>query len=154
MDSITLFLSAIIAILALVLGLVIFYWLQMSRKIDELLEKGNIKDLKDIFLKQKDVDTALEKRLEQAYLRLEHLEDVSTRTIQKTAVVRFDPFNEMAGKQSFVIAFLDNRNNGFVISSLFVKDGNRVYAKAVKDGKSDILLSKEETHALEKAMKS
>jgi hypothetical protein len=58
----------------------------------------------------------------------------------------------MGGNQSFVIAFLDQKNNGFVISSLFVKDGNRVYTKEVKDGKSDHTLSSEEKEAIEKAI--
>ena len=58
----------------------------------------------------------------------------------------------MGGNQSFVIALLDDKNNGFVISSLFIKEGNRVYAKAVKDGKSDYLLSNEEKEAIAIAM--
>jgi len=58
----------------------------------------------------------------------------------------------MGGNQSFVIALLDDKNNGFVISSLFIKEGNRVYAKAVKDGKSDHLLSDEEKEAINRAM--
>ena len=54
----------------------------------------------------------------------------------------------------FVVAMLDDKNNGFVISSLFGKDGNRVFAKPVKAGKSEYLLSKEELEALEQAMNS
>jgi hypothetical protein len=58
----------------------------------------------------------------------------------------------MGGNQSFVIALLDDKNNGFVISSLFVKEGNRVYAKAIREGKSDYLLSKEEVEAINRAV--
>ena len=49
---------------------------------------------------------------------------------------------------------LDGENNGFVISSLFIKEGNRVYTKEVKDGKSEHKLSKEETEAIKIAIKS
>ena len=49
---------------------------------------------------------------------------------------------------------LDEKNNGFVISSLFVQDGNRVYAKAIKDGNSEHTLSNEEKEAINKAIKS
>ena len=72
----------------------------------------------------------------------------------KIGVVRFNPFNDMGGNQSFIIAMLDNKNNGFVISSLFVKDGNRVYTKTVKQGKSDYVLSKEEIEAINRAINS
>ncbi|MCX6722418.1 MAG: DUF4446 family protein [Candidatus Staskawiczbacteria bacterium] len=74
--------------------------------------------------------------------------------MQKTGIVRFNPFNEMGGNQSFVIALLDDKNNGFVISSLFSKEGNRVYAKTVKAGKSDHMLSSEEVEALNMAINS
>jgi hypothetical protein len=58
----------------------------------------------------------------------------------------------MGGNQSFVIALLDGENNGFVISSFFVKEGNRIYIKTIKDEKSDYPLSNEEKEALKKAM--
>ena len=85
-------------------------------------------------------------------MKIKNLEDVCKITIQKTGVVRFNPFNEMGGNQSFVIALLDNKNNGFLISSLFVKDGSRVYSKTVKQGKSDYLLSNEELEAINRAI--
>ena len=94
----------------------------------------------------------LDKKLEEAFLKIKILENLSRLAIQKTGVVRFNPFNEMGGNQSFVIALLDDRNNGFVISSLFIKEGNRVYAKAIKNGKSTHVLSNEEKEAIQKAI--
>jgi hypothetical protein len=94
----------------------------------------------------------LEDKIKEAFLKIKSLEDICEITIQKTGIIRFNPFNEMGGNQSFVIALLDNKNNGFVISSLFVKEGNRVYAKAIKGGKSDHLLSNEEVEAINKAI--
>ena len=85
-------------------------------------------------------------------MKIKNLEGICEKTIQKTGLVRFNPFNDMGGNQSFVIALLDDKNNGFVISSLFVKEGNRVYAKAIKAGKSDHALSNEEKEAIEKAL--
>ena len=94
----------------------------------------------------------MEEKIEEAFLKIKNLEDICEITIQKIGVVRFNPFNEMGGNQSFIIALLDKKNNGFVISSLFVKDGNRVYAKTVKQGKSDYILSDEEIEAIERAI--
>ncbi len=153
-DPLILALSGVIAVLAIIAIWLVLHSMQMTKKFDDILEKGNIKDFKDIFLKQKDKHAELEKQLKEAFLRVEHLEDVSRKTIQKTGIVKFNPFNETGGNQSFVLALLDNQNNGFVISSLFVKEGNRMYAKPIKDAKSEILLSKEEMSAIEKAIAS
>ena len=130
-----------------------WYSYKAGKKIDILLEKGKIKDFKDIFLFQKKKHEELEEKVKEAFLKISKLEDISKTTIQKTSVVRFNPFNEMGGNQSFVIALLDNKNNGFVISSLFTNEGNRVYTKAIKDGKSNYKLSKEEKEAVDKAIK-
>ncbi len=128
------------------------YSYQIGQKIDKLLEKGKIKDFKDIFLSQKDKINDLEEKIKESFLRIESLEKISEKTIQKIGIVRFDPFNEMGGKQSFAVAALDDKNNGFIISSLFVKEGNRVFAKPIKNGKSEYVLSNEELEAIKKAV--
>ena len=147
-------LSGIVFVLALINAVLVLYFYKVHKKIDNLLENGKIKSFKDIFLRQKDRNSELEGMIKDAFLKIKNLEDISKTTIQKTGVVRFNPFNEMGGNQSFVIALLDGKNNGFVISSLFVKEGNRVYAKSIKQGKSDYLLSEEEKKAIEKAIDS
>ena len=157
MDTIliSLIISAIIIlVLVIVNAFLLWYFYQTNKKIDVLLEKGKIKDFKDIFLSQKERNDDLEKDIKETFLKIQNLEDISRRTIQKTGIVRFNPFNEMGGNQSFIIAMLDDRNNGFVISSLFVKDGNRVYTKEIKGGKSDYMLSDEESRAIQKAINS
>jgi len=127
---------------------------QTNKKIDTLLDKGKIKDFKEIFMAQKERNDGLEEEIKNAFLKIKDLEDISETTIRKVGVVRFNPFSNMGGDQSFIIAILNNKNNGFLISSLFVNDGSRIYAKAVKNGKSDHKLSKEEVEAIDKAIKN
>lgn len=152
-ENVFLLLSGIIVlILVLVNAFLLWYFYQTNKRIDTLLEKGKIKDFKDIFLSQAEKNNNLEDRIKEAFAKIKDLEKLSQKTIQKTGVVRFNPFNDLGGNQSFVIALLDNNNDGFVISSLFVKDGSRVYAKAIKSGKSDNILSKEENEAINRAI--
>jgi len=132
----------------------ILYFYRTNKRINTLLEKGKIKDFRDMLLSQNEKNKDLEEKIKEAFSKIKNLDNISEKTIQKIGVVRFNPFNEMGGNQSFVIALLDAKNDGFVISSLFVKDGNRVYAKFINNGKSDHLLSKEEIEAIEKAKKS
>ncbi len=142
----------VILVLIAVNAVLLSYFSKTNKKIDELLEKGKIKGLKEMFLSQKERNESVEDKIKEAFSRIKDLENTCEITIQKTGVVRFNPFNGMGGDQSFVIALLDKKNDGFVISSLFIKDGNRVYAKAIKQGKSDHVLSNEEKEAVERAI--
>ena len=152
MNTVIFLLSGIIVILIGINGFLFWRFNKTHSNLDKILEKGKIKDFRDIFLSQKEKHSGLEKQIKEAFLKIKDLEDICERTIHKTSVVRFNPFSEMGGNQSFVIAMLDAKNNGFVISSLFIKEGNRVYTKAIKNGKSEHALSKEEQEALQKAI--
>ena len=69
-------------------------------------------------------------------------------------MTRFNPFSEIGGDQSFAFALLDGKNNGFVVTSFYTKEGNRVYGKPIKNGKSQYALSQEELKAVEIAEKN
>jgi hypothetical protein len=151
-EIIFLLLGIVILILVAINVFLLRYFYLTNKKIDRLLEKGKIKSFKDIFLSQKNKNEDFEGKIKDAFLKIKSLEDISETTVRKIGVVRFNPFSDIGGNQSFCIAMLDNKNNGFLISSLFVKDGNRVYAKAIKQGKSDHLLSDEEIEAINRAV--
>ena len=72
--------------------------------------------------------------------------------MQKVGLVRYNPFEETGGNQSFALAMLDADGDGWVLSSLHARSGTRVYAKAVSAGRSDVALSDEETAALRQAL--
>jgi hypothetical protein len=97
------------------------------------------------------------KGLEQAVISLKDMDqriiDALSYAVQKVGMVRFNPFGEVGGNQSFAVAFLDNYNSGVIILSLYSRDGVRIYAKPVQKGKSEYQLSKEEEEALQIAMK-
>jgi len=71
--------------------------------------------------------------------------------VQKIGIVRFNPFGDVGGNQSFSIAILNGKDDGIVITSLYLKDGNRLFAKPIKGGKSEFNLSKEEVLAIKLA---
>jgi hypothetical protein len=74
------------------------------------------------------------------------------RSFQRIGLVRFNPFEDTGGNQSFVLALLDQAGDGFVISSLHARGGTRVYGKAVAKGTSESNLSAEESEALRLAL--
>lgn len=68
------------------------------------------------------------------------------------ALVRYDAYGELSGRQSTSIAFLDAGGSGIVVSSIHHRDQARVYAKAVEGGRGEIELSPEEADAVRIAM--
>ena len=93
----------------------------------------------------------LEKDFKKLSKDLEILKKKEKFSIQKVGVVRFNPFSEVGSDQSFSIALLDGNNDGVVITSLYSREGNQVYAKPIESGASGYLLSDEEKQAIEKA---
>lgn len=84
--------------------------------------------------------------------KLEKLEKDGSLHVQKIGVVRFNPFSDTGGNQSFTLALLDGQDNGFVLSTLHSRDQTRIYAKPVKEGKArGFDFSKEEKEAIAKA---
>jgi hypothetical protein len=89
------------------------------------------------------------------------LADVTTRTatlerdgrhaFQRVGLVRYNPFEETGGNQSFALALLDADGNGWVLSSLHARSGTRIYAKTITAGRSEAALSTEETDAIRQA---
>lgn len=72
--------------------------------------------------------------------------------IQKVGLVRFNPFKDTGGDQSFILSLIDSNDTGVIISALYSRAGTRWYAKKIVSGKStEYELSDEEKKALEKA---
>lgn len=74
------------------------------------------------------------------------------RSISRVGLVRYNPFEDTGGNQSFALALLDSHGDGFVMSSLHARNQTRVYAKKVNAGQSDVALSEEEAAALRTAL--
>lgn len=72
--------------------------------------------------------------------------------IAHRALVRYDAYGEMSGKQSLTIALLDAQRSGVVISSIHHRDSARVYAKEIRAGVPELELSPEEADAVALAL--
>jgi hypothetical protein len=72
----------------------------------------------------------------------------------KINILRFNPFENMGGDQSFILTILNHNNDGVVVTSLHNRDLTRIYAKPIKNGEgNNITLSKEEKLAIVKTIK-
>ena len=70
------------------------------------------------------------------------------------ALIRYDAYGEMSGRQSTSIALLDANRSGLVLSSIHHRDQARLYAKEVREGKPELELSPEEDEAIHRALEA
>jgi len=80
-----------------------------------------------------------------------HLQEQLYYTLQRVGVVRFNPFDDTGGDQSFAMVLTDAYGNGVVMSSLYRRGDSRVFAKPLTQWQSSYALSTEEQHAIERA---
>lgn len=144
--------------LAFILPALIVWTVYLQYSLAEIKKRSRVfflnrgaKDLESIIYgqikKTNEMDEALKKSLEENMKIKNDLE----KCIQKVGIVRFNPFGDVGSNQSFAIALLDNNLNGVMILSLYSRDGVRIYSKAIKRGKAEYKLSKEEEEAIELA---
>lgn len=69
-------------------------------------------------------------------------------TVAYRALVRYDAYGEMSGRQSTSIALLDAHRSGLVLSSIHHRDQARLYAKQIWRGEPEFELSPEENEAV------
>jgi hypothetical protein len=74
-----------------------------------------------------------------------------THSVQHVGLVRYNPFQDTGGDQSFALALLDKQGDGVVISSLHSRTMTRFYAKPIKGGVAVVSLSEEEVTAVQQA---
>lgn len=74
--------------------------------------------------------------------------------IQKVGIVRYSAFQDTGSDLSFSLALLDEKNNGVVMNGIYSREMSNIYAKPVKDGKSQYTLSEEEQEAIKRAIEN
>jgi hypothetical protein len=99
---------------------------------------------------------ALHAYVEDAAARLNNRMETAERRLDRTmayrALVRYDAYGEMSGRQSTSIALLDATRSGVVLSSIHHRDQARIYAKQVHEGLGELELSPEENEAVRLAL--
>ena len=153
MLSVTFFIYIILGVLVVVNGFLIFFVFKLKQRLDGFLRKGE-QDIGEVLTNQIIKVKKQAQDIKEISEKTSKLEKISQRTFQKIGIIRFNPFAGVGGDQSFSIALLDFQDNGFVITSQYGRDFNRIYAKPIKNGKSEYSLSEEEREAIERAIGS
>ncbi|HVA25141.1 MAG TPA: DUF4446 family protein [Chloroflexota bacterium] len=124
---------------------------RMIRRYQQLMSGASAGNLEEVMAMHVGRINQHERRLGEVDRALDGLDRVLQTAIQRVGLVRFNPFDEVGGDQSFAIAMLDQHGNGLVISSLHNRTETRVYAKPIEGGRPRYTLSDEEAEALTQA---
>lgn len=133
------------------LFLTFLFW-RLATHYNNLLKGSSQKTLQSLLDRLiKDVDVA-KKDIETLVARCDTIEKDGALHIQKIGLLRFNPFKDTGGDQSFILSLLDGHDTGVVISGLYSRAGTRWYAKRVAHGIGiEHELSEEEKTAIKEA---
>ncbi len=125
---------------------------RLARRLD-LLTRGEAgRDPDGVLDTRLDRVGAISGEVDELTVRTAMVESSLRRSFQRFGLVRFNPFEDTGGNQSFALALLDANGDGVIVSSLHSRGGTRVYAKAVAGGRSEAALSDEEARAVSDAL--
>ena len=125
---------------------------RLSNRLDAITRGSNERSLEAILEAHLTRVHQVVRDLDEVEARTALLERDLKRTFARVGLVRYNPFEDTGGNQSFALALLDAHGDGFVVSSLHTRNQTRVYAKGVKAGRSDAAVSDEEAEALRIAL--
>lgn len=133
--------------------IILTYYLYKTILHYQRLVKGtNNENLTKILDKILDELNLNKKAIDKLDISLQKQIEKSVSYVQKVGIVRFNPFADTGGDQSFVLAILDGTDSGMVLTSLHSRTNTRWYAKNVEKGKGvDHQLSEEEEKAVKHA---
>lgn len=135
------------------LGLIVLLtlWIiYLEIRIKKLLMGKNAKSLEDSILALKEAWDDYSNFKKDSIEYLKNIEARLKRSIQAVETIRFNPFKGTGsgGNQSFATAFISEKGDGVVISSLYSREHVSVFSKPLKKFESEFETSQEERSAI------
>lgn len=140
------------------LGALLFVSLRDYRKTMEswnrLIETAQGNELLEMLERQLDSLELMKGTVENHETRLADCEIAIESAKRHVGMVKYDAFDDVAGKQSFSLALFDDRGNGVVLTTLMGRVDSRTYCKSLRAGKCASQLTPEEKKAIKLAAES
>ncbi len=145
--------NAVLGFLGLVLGIIAILGLRkFNNKLKDLFAGKKATDLESVIISQGKELEILDKEIQELFEISNRIHSLTLKSIHKIGIIRFNPFKDIGGDQSFALALLDGKDSGIVISSLHTREGTRIYSKPVTKGISEkYVLTEEEKVAIKQA---
>lgn len=142
----------LIGVIILWLAFLSFLYWRLLNHYNKLIGESGGEGLKPLLEKIIKASTENKKDIEMLRNYCVKIEEEGHFHIQKVGLLRFNPFKDTGGDQSFILSLVDKNDTGVIISGLYSRSGLRWYAKKVHKGKgSEHELSDDEKKALKEA---
>lgn len=147
-------LGAVVGLAGVAVGLAAWLFVRLRRleRRYQLLTAGasggNLEAILEEHIRRVQEATA---RVEELNLLVMRLERHNRSHLQRLGFLRFNPFRDTGGDQSFALALADEGGNGVIISSLHSREVTRVYAKPLVGWQTNYPLTDEEQQAIARA---
>lgn len=125
---------------------------RLSRKYAIFMKGKDAQSLEKLFKRKFELIEKLTVNSEINAENVAKLEKMQNMILDKYGIVKYDAFEDMGGKLSFVLAMLDNNNTGFLLNAIHSRENCFLYIKEIVNGESYVALSDEEIQALKKAV--
>lgn len=129
-------------------GWIIYRELQLRRFLGKAREGDIRKVLEDLI---KDL-TGTNQAIDNVKEAIVQIQRKNLTHIQKVGLVRFNPFRDAGGNQSFALALLNAENSGVVLTGLHARETTRIYIKDIVKGMCKSELSSEEKQVIAMAI--
>jgi uncharacterized protein DUF4446 len=142
-----------VAVAAAVLAALALSRLSTLRRAQDVLLGGEAKaDIVDFAVSLQGRIDDLHRAVDEVAAALARVDRRVDRSVSRSALVRYDAYEETGGHQSASVALLDSSRTGIVLTVIQGRDYARVYAKQLERGRAAVALSPEEQEAVERAM--
>jgi hypothetical protein len=140
--------AAVVAAIMLLLLVWIAFSLRRVRQNQKIVLGGSERDIVAHAASLQNEFVALRDWLDEASgqldARMNVVEERLDGAVAHTAMLRYDAFGAMSGRQSSSVALLDEKKNGVVLSAIVHRSNSHLYVKKLHEGVSEIELSPEE----------
>ncbi|GJM68407.1 hypothetical protein HMSSN036_06230 [Paenibacillus macerans] len=121
---------------------------KMRKKYDLMMKGTGVEDLESLLIDLKMQQDKIEDVQEIQARQLDELQRLMPKQKAKIGIKRYNAFGERGNDLSFSIAFINEEQDGVVLTGLYNRDGSYVYAKSLSKGESTHALSTEEREAI------
>lgn len=144
--------GAVVLVLLLLIAMLVRRTSRLRRRLDSLTQGSDAQSLESVLGSHLERVRQVVADVGRVEARTAIIERDLLGSFGRVGLVRFNPFEDTGGNQSFALALLDGHGDGFIVSSLHARAGTRLYAKAIAKGASETALSSEESEALKIAL--
>lgn len=145
-------LEIIFFILILIVLLCNIFWIvKTEKRLKRFFIGKKGKDLEDTLIHLEDEVKNLTLAKNKIEAELVIVNQKLKKSIRGLETIRFNPFPDQGGNQSFAISMQNEDGDGVVISSLYARERMSIFAKPIKKGNSTYELTEEEREVINKA---